>query len=288
VNDLERMERSSRRAWGVYFPQHRSGKPSARALALSGVRSHDPRVFPEILRIGGEDGVAVSTRFVLHGIAFAVWLFLVVRRRPDLLVDPRKGAALLLFAAGGGLLANVMVATIEARSVAYSGNFLSWCLGAVGGIVLFCRSFRQPLGDLLDALAPPTLLASAIGRVGCFCEGCCHGIAGSGFFAVHFGKATHGPGWYYPTQLLNAALDLLAFAIATVLARKRTLAPGRLACVCGLLYAAFRFPVEWVRAEETFVAGWTRGQVLSAVLATVSLAVLALGRPARRPAPVDR
>jgi phosphatidylglycerol:prolipoprotein diacylglycerol transferase len=240
-------------------------------------------VFPEIVRIGGESGLAIPTRLVLHLVAFGAWLWLVLRARPDLLADPRRLATMLLLGAGGGLVANLVVAALEGRSLAYAGNFLSWTLGALAGGAIWCRLWREPVAPLLDAVAPPTLLASAIGRVACFCEGCCHGVAATGFPAMHFPHATHGPGSYYPTQILEAALALVAFLVARRAAKRGTFAPGGVAALCGLLYAAYRFPIEWFRAEERVVLGLTRAQGISLFVAAVSLAVL-LARTAR-PAP---
>src|SRR5204862_111469 len=45
----------------------------------------------------------------------------------------------------------------------------------LGAVIVVAWVTDRPAGELLDAIVPAGLLALAIGRVGCFLAGCCHG-----------------------------------------------------------------------------------------------------------------
>ena len=80
-----------------------------------------------------------------------------------------------------------------------------WYGGMVGALAVAVWYFRSRphLNALLyaDAFAPAVMVGAAIGRVGCFMEGCCHGVPTSVPWAVTFDPA-HGP--VHPTQLYDS------------------------------------------------------------------------------------
>ncbi len=48
-------------------------------------------------------------------------------------------------------------------------------IGAVLGLLAFTRFYRLPLLPLIDVSVPSMALGQAIGRIGCFFNGCCFG-----------------------------------------------------------------------------------------------------------------
>lgn len=121
--------------------------------------------------------------------------------------------------------------------------------------------WRQKTGDAF-ALGIP--LGHAIGRLGCWLAGCCHGAPTTLPWAVRFpagAPATvlqqglrllpRSAAWslpVHPTQLYDAAFDVLLLALLWRL-RDRMRTPGSLFRVYLLAYAAFRFACEFVRGD---------------------------------------
>lgn len=115
--------------------------------------------------------------------------------------------------------------------------------GLAGGLMtlfLFMRRFQLPVGRTLDLLTPPLALAHAIGRIGCFLNGCCYG--------KRIGSFQH------PTQLYEAGALLVLLALLLRM-EKRGLKPGDLSLLYGFLYGLWRFGIEFLRADNPMVAG---------------------------------
>jgi phosphatidylglycerol:prolipoprotein diacylglycerol transferase len=54
-------------------------------------------------------------------------------------------------------------------------SFHGVMFGSVAGAWCVARRAKTPLSDLLDVLAPAAALGHAVGRIGCFFNGCCYG-----------------------------------------------------------------------------------------------------------------
>ena len=105
--------------------------------------------------------------------------------------------------------------------------------------------------QFLDIFAGPMLLAHAIGRIGCFFNGCCYGGACSAStpLALHVDG-----GYHYPAQLGDSAMNLVALGILVALER-RGLKPGMSAGFFLFFHGLARFIYEFWRAgaSSTFV-----------------------------------
>jgi phosphatidylglycerol:prolipoprotein diacylglycerol transferase len=162
---------------------------------------------------------------------------------------------------------------------------LVWYGGLWGGLLGawgYARRRRIPFLALLDAAAPFVALAHAIGRVGCFFNGCCYGRPTTSWCAVIFpGHAEP----VIPTQLIEAAGLLGLFVLLRVLQRPAVLrAPGRLFGGYLTLYAVLRFPLEFLRGDQSpFLGPLTLQQLISIglVVAGVSLMRTHLPPPRR-------
>lgn len=150
--------------------------------------------------------------------------------------------------------------------------------GLAGGVLtlaLLMRRFSLPPWKTLDLLTPPFILAHAIGRIGCFLNGCCYGKPSSLPWAVAFpneGIPRH------PTQLYEAAALVLLFFILKKWERK-SIQPGILFLTYGLLYGLWRFGAEFARGDSPAVL-WnlTLFQMISLALAAVFGGVLCARR----------
>lgn len=133
----------------------------------------------------------------------------------------------------------------------YYGGFA----GAAIGIMLFARSRRENLMRLYDIVCVALPLSHALGRVGCYLNGCC------------YGKPTHWSSMAaHPVQLYEAALNVvLFFGLMWYFPRKKR--DGSVVVTYMLVYASIRFCMEFFRGDERImVGGLTLAQVTSIVV----------------------
>lgn len=127
---------------------------------------------------------------------------------------------------------------------------LAWQGGLIGGTlaaVLFIWKRKLPLGKMADLAAPYVALGQAIGRVGCFLNGCCYGreVSWGVYFEVH-GAHLH------PTQLY-AALGLLVIFFLLKAYQPHARPPGRVFFLYLILASIQRFIIEFFRADHDIV-----------------------------------
>jgi phosphatidylglycerol---prolipoprotein diacylglyceryl transferase len=147
--------------------------------------------------------------------------------------------------------------------VAHPATFLDPRLGGralIGGILFGWAAvevakrrlgIRRSTGDLF-ALALPA--GEAVGRIGCFFNGCCYGVATSLPWAVH----QHGA-WRHPTQLYASVIAVGLFA-ALLAARDRLPREGDLFRLYLALYGASRFLLEFLRERTPVFGGLSLAQ----------------------------
>lgn len=182
-------------------------------------------------------------------------------------------------------------------SIRYGFVYYGGLIGAVGFFLWRYRRDRAAFWKLADRALPALALAHAVGRVGCFFAGCCHGTPCDLPWAVTFtdpDSLVEGPLLgvpLHPAQLYDAAGNFLLAAFLGLWAlpavRARRLASGSVAALYGLGYFVLRFLVEFVRGDDRggFVAlGLTSYQwisILGAAAAAVFLATRQKGRMRR-------
>ena len=187
------------------------------------------------------------------------------------------------------------IVKVQEGGLVFYGGFI---LGAIA-LAGFCLVRKVRVLDVLDLMATAVPIGHAIGRVGCFLNGCCYGRASGSCIAVSFPKgsipwieqldegliaSTAGRSLpVLPSQLIETALNLLVFGIMLLLFRRRR-RPGSLAAAYAMLYAVARFAVEFTRADPRMhVGALSIGQIISVALFLGGLAAtIALHR---RPAP---
>ena len=124
---------------------------------------------------------------------------------------------------------------------------LVWFGGFSGALVsglVFFKIKKMPVLETLDLLIPYVALGQAIGRIGCFFNGCCYGKAWSlGFyFPVHHA-------FLFPTQLLDSFSLLAIFVFLRSIAAK-TKQSGIVLAFSFILMGLQRFFMEFIRADE--------------------------------------
>jgi phosphatidylglycerol:prolipoprotein diacylglycerol transferase len=167
------------------------------------------------------------------------------------------------------------------------GNVFYGCiLGGLTGSLIYWYRKPFPFWQVADAVAPAVAIGAAIGRIGCYLNGCCDGALCALPWAVRFPAGSHAwvrqlnaglisPGApaslpVHPTQLYAAlaGFSVLALLLAYLPRRRR---PGEVMALLMILYSLSRWPVEALRADERAIfAAMTLSQC-------ISVAVLAAG-----------
>jgi len=124
---------------------------------------------------------------------------------------------------------------------------LSWFGGLILGTAcgfFYLKKNKLPAGKTIDLLAPYLALAQAIGRIGCFLNGCCYGRASR--FGIYF--PVHDA-VLIPTQLYSSLLLLFIFIVLRVM-RESPHRDGQIFLSYLLFYCTSRFFIEFFRADN--------------------------------------
>jgi len=141
--------------------------------------------------------------------------------------------------------------------------------GAVAGF-WFIRKYRVPFGRLADLFSPSLALGYAIGRIGCFLNGCCYGIPTTAWWGV---LTRYAPGLRHPTQLYATAANLIIFAVLWRLRRHKHF-DGYLFLLYLIMYSVYRFANEFFR-ENLGQSGYlTTAQIASLVIIILSVVLI--------------
>lgn len=159
--------------------------------------------------------------------------------------------------------------------------------GFLGGLIAgwwYARCHAVSFIKTADFAAPALALGHAIGRVGCFMAGCCHGRPASAPWAAAFTDpdCLVSAGYMYvplhPVQLYESFGNLLLFVflhylLKNSLARKLKSGFVMLSYFAG--YAVVRFIVEFYRGDERggLILGLSQAQFISALSIVACLVI---------------
>ncbi len=268
---------------------------------------------PDKLSIFSDMGVNPLGALLLGPVPLAFWW---LRAR-----DPQKPVQLYSWKTGVLFVLTLVFAVVGAWAFhlyqhrdEYSWKLFSdWQHGFVlyGGLIagagagiLYIKMRGQSLSTIADLAAAPMMLGVAFGRIGCFLNGCCYGVRTEGFPGVSFPK--NSPAYseqqnerlleamseqslpVHPTQLYEAAAAVLFFFILSWLWRRPRKARGEVFLVMMMLYATWRFIVEFVRGDagREFIDPLSYSQAVSlAVLVVAGILLTYLRRKARETPP---
>jgi phosphatidylglycerol:prolipoprotein diacylglycerol transferase len=246
-------------------------------------------MFPVLIKIGP---LTIHTYGLLIAVGFLVALTLAAReaKRKDI---PNESIIDVGFYA---LLSGVIGARLF-FILTNLGNFLEHPLDMVkiweGGLVFYggvifalptaiwvAKKRGLPLWQTADIWAPPIAIGHAIGRLGCFCAGCCYGRPAEGLpWSVTFTNpnslAVLGTP-LHPTQLYESALELMNFLILMTLRRHQSF-KGQLFLVYILNYSIIRSVVELFRGDEVrgfLFPGFSYSQAISVAMFIAALSLL--------------
>jgi phosphatidylglycerol:prolipoprotein diacylglycerol transferase len=237
---------------------------------------------------------------LLLACASALWLTAWRAKREGL--DPESVYELAIWLMGGGFVgARLLYVAAHPESIHGLGDALRFWQGGIvyygcilGGLIgslIYWLRHPFPFRPMADAVAPALAIGSAVGRVGCFLNGCCYGGVTDRPWALSFPAGS--PPWArhvhdgllsasatrslptHPTQLYSAADGLLLLALLTAFYPRRR-RDGEVMALLMVTYPVTRFLTECVRGDEpAVIAGLTLSQAISVVIFVGGLAVWA-------------
>ena len=177
--------------------------------------------------------------------------------------------------------------------------FYGGLIAAALVLVIYTRVYRQRLFQVTDLVLAVVPLGHALGRLGCFLQGCCYGKITDACIGVRFPKES--PAWWeqvsavpplitrtateslpvIPTQLIEASANALLFALLFKLYPKRHTQLGFITGCYLIGYAILRFVIEFLRGDPRLAVGpFSIGQLIS--LGLLGLGIFCLCYAARR------
>jgi phosphatidylglycerol:prolipoprotein diacylglycerol transferase len=164
------------------------------------------------------------------------------------------GAKLPFLGAGGGdWLAGVWLRDGKTIMTGLVGAYLGVELAKVA------LGIRFKTGD---AFALPLALALAVGRWGCFFNGCCYGLPTKAPWGIDFGDGIQR----HPTQIYESLFHLGMALVLCRLVRRDVWTNHRLQFYL-VTYCAYRFLSEWIRPEPAMLARLTLYQLIAIIFA---------------------
>lgn len=164
--------------------------------------------------------------------------------------------------------------------------FYGGLIGAVMGILIFCKAFGFDKGSMLNILTPLIPFAHSFGRIGCFFGGCCYGIEYHGFMAVSFPYNPLSPELNlvprFPVQLAEAFLNFMLFIFLFIYTKKKAPACGRSFGIYLVCYSIIRFFLEFLRGDivRGMLLGLSTSQWISVILFPIGLTIIQLAKKA--------
>lgn len=206
-------------------------------------------------------------------------------------------ADLVFYAALGGVLGGrlgyILFYNLEAYLAEPLGIFAVWrggmsfhggALGMSLALAWYARACKRSFFELADFLVPVIPVGLGLGRIANFVNQELWGAPTDLPWGVVFTNPVAGGVARHPSQIYEALLEgLLLFVILNLLARKPRPHGTLLGCFL-MLYAVFRFAVEFVREPDAHIGylafDWlTMGQLLSVPMFVIGLVlVIVVGR----------
>ncbi len=136
--------------------------------------------------------------------------------------------------------------------------------GAILGALIYFELKKLPKLKCLEIFFPCLPIGGILGRLGCFCEGCCYGTVTNSIFGLRF--PMHSPAWseqvnkqlissdqffslpVHPTQLYEILVWIL-MGIILIRIRNKNPKTGTITLCFLILYFLTRFIEDFVRSD---------------------------------------
>ena len=164
---------------------------------------------------------------------------------------------------------------IDQGGLVFYGGFLL----AVAAVIWYVRKVcKADVLRVLDAISPALAAAHALGRIGCFFNGCCYGKPAEIFWAFAYAPGTepfkrYGSLPLHPVQIYEAILNIILAAVLFYLVRHSKRGVPMAGYI--LAYGVLRFVDEFFRGDHSdFLQGFTPAQVIGFAMIPVGMFLL--------------
>lgn len=197
-------------------------------------------------------------------------------------IENREIVCLLLYE-NIGIIGGAKVLTYLLNYEALNGEFdlltlgftsYGAVIGAILFLLLFSIQFKKSFPDLLAIFLPSIPLMYALGKIGCFLTGCCHGIIYDGPFKVAYQYAdTSLQGkYFFPVQLCEA-IAFLAIFIYLVVAFKKNKYNLKTLGIAVIFSAIAKFGLDYLRFSHSNILISTN-QIISIIFIFLGLILI--------------
>lgn len=156
--------------------------------------------------------------------------------------------------------------------------FYGGLIGGIGGLALAALKTKKPFLTFTDTIVPAFCFAHAWGRIGCLLAGCCYGVEMEGFLCIQLGGTER-----LAVQLMEAVF-LVLLGLGLSLIRRRKLRRGTLTGLYMVLYAVWRFTIEFWRDDDRgFVGALSTSQFLGIFIFAAGILILFMAKKYNRP-----
>lgn len=242
-----------------------------------------------VLEVGGQLR-PIGTFGLMMALAIVVGSVITVRAAGRLGIGPDEALAGCAVGAGAALFGSYgldvlvrLTRGFPATEALTGGGLTFYGAPILGSLAVFlaARPLGIPFARFADAVVLAVPFAHALGRLGCFFAGCCHGRPTDVPWAVTFDAPHTVAGIVdvpvHPTQLYEAA-GLLVLAGASALVPPRDVGRFRRPAAYAFGYAVLRLLVERFRGDVergTVAFGLSTSEAVSSVVLVVAGAYLA-------------
>lgn len=166
-------------------------------------------------------------------------------------------------------------------------SFHGGLIGVIVAMLIYSHRIHKPYIALMDFVAPIVPLGLCFGRLGNFIGQELWGRVTTGPWGMIFPNDPSGLP-RHPSQLYQATLEGLVLFIVLFWFSRKPRPRGAVSGLFLILYASFRFLVEFVREPDSYIGfdlfDWmTRGQLLSIPLFALGLGLIIYGYVWRKP-----
>lgn len=227
---------------------------------------------------------------LMMGLGFLSALWLCLKRRKKFGLDEDIIWGIFYCAIIGGLLGSkILFIIVELPNILKNPSILAdfrngWVVygGILGGIFsawFYCTKIKKVrFLKYFDLVMPAVSLAQGLGRIGCFCAGCCYGRETDLPIGVVFTHSDFAPNGVklLPTQLFSAGADVILCLILVAYASKKP-KDGRVASAWMIFYGLGRFALEFLRNDYRGSIGFlSTSQIISIGIVAVGVLLYVL------------
>ncbi|MEW6619276.1 MAG: prolipoprotein diacylglyceryl transferase [bacterium] len=237
---------------------------------------------PVFLKIGP---ITIYSYGVMLAMAFATGIYLAQKRAKNIGLNSKiiidLGIYILIGSIIGARLLYVLTNLDEYKSQPlqiifsrYGFIFYGGLIGATIVSIWYLKKQKLPVWEIADVVAPSIAIGQAIGRIGCFLNGCCYGKPTTLPWGVMMpGSNPLDLTPLHPTQLYSSLANLLTFLILSYLWQKRKFT-GQIFLSYLILYSIARFMIEIYRGDNPeMLFHLTLSQIISIFIGLVAMTI---------------